>query len=392
MESIFGDNEKRLKIMIISRGYPSKKYPMNGIFEFDQAKALAKLGYKVIFAVIDMRSIRRWRKWGIEVFEKDGIEIYAINYPIGNIPLSVLLFFYDKALRRVYKKIKINVGRPDILHAHFARIGHAAVKLKETTGIPLVITEHFSGLMNNPIEKKVIELGKQVYFKANKVITVSPALNMIIHNRFNVDNIYVPNMVDSSSFKYFEEEKYSSFTFISVGSLIYRKRMDLLIDAFKSMLNDYKDIKLIIVGEGIEKSRLEKLIDENDLTNVVKLTGGVERTVIAEYMSRSHCFVLASRAETFGVVYIEAMLMGLPVIATKCGGPEGFISEKNGLLIDVDDKDQLVQALKTMYKNADQYNRQKIIDETNQKFAPEKVAMRIFEVYQKVLKEDSKND
>ena len=70
-------------IMIVARGYPSEKYKMNGIFEFDQAKALAQEGHKVVYAAVDVRSIRRWRKWGIEKKTIYGVELYAINIPGG---------------------------------------------------------------------------------------------------------------------------------------------------------------------------------------------------------------------------------------------------------------------------------------------------------------------
>ena len=59
-------------ILIIARSYPTKKSPLNGIFEFDQAKALHNLGHKVILASIDLRSIRRWRKWGVSYSCKNG--------------------------------------------------------------------------------------------------------------------------------------------------------------------------------------------------------------------------------------------------------------------------------------------------------------------------------
>ena len=55
-----------MKILFVSRGYPTTKYALNGIFEFDQAKALAARGHEVIFAAVDLRSIRRWRRWGKE--------------------------------------------------------------------------------------------------------------------------------------------------------------------------------------------------------------------------------------------------------------------------------------------------------------------------------------
>lgn len=72
-------------ILIVARGYPSERYKMNGIFEFDQAKALAKAGHKVIYAAIDVRSIRHKRQWGFESFKKDGVQIEAINIPCGGI-------------------------------------------------------------------------------------------------------------------------------------------------------------------------------------------------------------------------------------------------------------------------------------------------------------------
>lgn len=379
------NKKKKLNVLIISRGYPTSKYPMNGIFEFDQAKALAKFGHDVVFAVIDIRSIRRWRKWGIEKFEKDGVKVYAINYPIGNVPLKFLLYFYEKGLKQLFKRVKNDIGNPDIMHAHFTRIGYAATKLKETTGIPLVITEHFSGLMNDSIESAVLDLGNKTYHKADKIITVSPALNKVLEEKFNVDSVYIPNIIDTDSFIYSETEKYDDFTFISVGSLIFRKRMDLIIEAFANLSNEFNNLKLIIIGEGPEKPKLEDLIGKYNLSSKINLTGRLERNKIAEYMSRSHCFVLPSRAETFGVVYIEAMLMGLPVIATRCGGPEGFVNIENGILVDIDEENDLVNAM-THMKNAQfQYNRKCISKSIIEKFSNEVVGKQIEDVYKDVI-------
>ena len=71
--------------MFVARGYPTEKYKTYGIFEFDQAKALAQNGVKVVYAAIDLRSIRRWRRWGIYIRKIDGVEVYSINIPIGNL-------------------------------------------------------------------------------------------------------------------------------------------------------------------------------------------------------------------------------------------------------------------------------------------------------------------
>ena len=80
-------------VLVVSRGYPSEKYPLHGIFEFDQAKALAKAGCKVIFACVDLRSLRRWRKWGYERLIKVGVVIYAINISLIQNTKTIVSFF-----------------------------------------------------------------------------------------------------------------------------------------------------------------------------------------------------------------------------------------------------------------------------------------------------------
>lgn len=114
--------------------------------------------------------------------------------------------------------------------------------------------------------------------------------------------------------------------------------------------------------------------------------GMCSREVIKEKLKSSDCFVLASRSETFGVAYIEALASGVPVIATKCGGPEVFINEENGCMIPVDDFDALVSAMKYMYKNNIRFDREKISAEIKLKFSPECVSKKLLEVYKEVIK------
>jgi glycosyltransferase involved in cell wall biosynthesis len=104
---------------------------------------------------------------------------------------------------------------------------------------------------------------------------------------------------------------------------------------------------------------------------------------MVSYFTNSNTFVLPSKSETFGVVYIEALLCGLPVIATSCGGPEDFVNDKNGLLIPVDNKEELINALKMIKKN--DYDKKLISENCRQKFAPEIIANRITKLYEQVL-------
>jgi L-malate glycosyltransferase len=375
-----------MKILIIAGGYPSIHYPMNGIFEFDQAKAIADMGNKVIFASVDLRSIRRKRRWGFEKFEKEGVLIYGINIPLGRVPKRMLTFFSKVGLKLLYNKIENEQGRPDIMHAHFTDIGYSAAKLKDKTKIPLVITEHSSGMMADSISDDIKWKVSKTYHKADKLITVSPALKRVIKYNFNIDSTYIPNMVDTNIFKYISNgNKNNEFTFITIGNLIFRKRMDLTVQAFSNAFKNKDNVKLIVIGEGIERKQIEDLIKKEDLQNKIILKGRLPRNEIAKYLEESDCFVLASRAETFGVVYIEALAAGIPVIGTRCGGPEEFIKDGDGLLIGIDNIDELSDAMKYMYDNIGFFNKQEISDRAYNQFSPEQIAEKITQVYKDII-------
>ncbi len=380
----------RLYILKIARGYPTSKYKGNGIFEFDQAKALAEQGCKVIYAAVDLRSIRRWRKWGFEQFHKDGVDVYAVNIPLGRVPQSMLQAAGFRGLMYLYKTILKNVGKPDVLHAHFGDMGIIAAKLKTKVGIPLVITEHSSIINKEEIRnQRFFEPIRDSYSKADCLIAVSPALAQRIKNHFGFESKYVPNMVDEKIF-YFppgEGIQEQTFTFVSVGNLIKSKRMDLTIEAFNKAFFESekkKEVHLYIYGEGEERRRCQELIQKYNLKDHVHLMGMRAREEIADTLRNAQCFVLASQAETFGVAYIEALACGVPVIATRCGGPEAFIHEKNGVLIPVDDLSALVQAMREMYKTGGLYNREAIAKETMELFSSEYVARKLIRIYQDI--------
>ena len=371
--------------LFVARGYPTEKYKTYGIFEFDQAKALAKAGVKVVYAAVDYRSIRRWRQWGIRKTRKDGVDIYSINIPIGNIPKHILRKLSIKGLKRLYKTIEKDQGKPDLIHAHFINEAYSASFLKKDLNIPLVVTEHSSKINTSSIEEKLLHDAKRAYKSADRVIAVSTALVKKIDENFNIKATYIANIVDLNIFKYKEKKQKDGFLFVSTGNLIPLKRMDLLIESFYETFKNKEDVYLKIFGQGVEKDKLQSLINKYKLEEKVELMGLCSREDIAATLNKADCFVLASQSETFGVAYTEALAMGVPVISTRCGGPEGFINQQNGLLIDVDDKAQLIDAMEYMYNNIGQYKREEISEEIKAKFSSQVVAKEIIDIYKSVL-------
>lgn len=383
-----------MKILIVSDGYPENDTSLSGIFAFDQAKALKAFGHDVLFVSIDLRSIRRKRKFGLSWIKKDEISIINYSIPLGRVPVKLLLYFGKKILIRIYPEILNKFGKPDVIHAHFTIYGNIASILKEKYSLPLVITEHSSDINSENITEKTIKLGFDTYPKANIVISVSSILSRRINMNWNIYSTVIPNIVDTKNFIYSEnnidkKKIKDNFLFLSVGRLDNNKGFDLLLSAFKNA-NFNNNIRLKIVGQGILFKELKKEIYNNGLHNQIDLIGQISRENIAKLMQSSDAFVLASRAETFGVVFIEAMSAGLPVIATTCGGPEDFVDDSNGILVPVNDVVALTDAFIKMYKTANNYNRNNIASSTQQKFSPNAIASKLTDIYIDVINKTKK--
>lgn len=369
-----------MKIAIISRGTPNEKYPLYGIFEFDQAKALVQKGAEVAFVAIDFRSPAFKRKYGLLQYEKDGVQVFELSLPINVYRKAIPLL--QRLLLIPFHSMLKSFGKPDIVHAHFYSIAAIARIIKKKYNIPYFITEHSSKL-NTPLSE-ISDLDQrlaiQAYKDSDQLICVSEALRANILQNFHHDSIVIPNMVDNSVFQCREAPLDNSpFVYVSVGNLIPIKAFGTLIKAFSQVK---ENAKLFIVGDGPEKERLKNLIQDLHLENHVQLLGQLERTEINKIYQKSHVFVLASQSETFGVSYIEAMYAGLPVIATQCGGPEEFVDESNGILIPIDDKASLIDAMLRIREHYSEYHRQSISENCFQKFSPNTVAQEIIKVYQ----------
>lgn len=386
-------------VLIIASGYPTSKYGGNGIFEFDQAKALAQAGCKVVYAAVDRRSIRRWRKWGYEHFCKDGVEVYAVNIPLGRVPHSVLKRVGQIGLKYLYRRIMKDHGEPDVVHAHFFGMAEIALALKPLVSrTKFIMTEH-SSLIAGSYELYPEWLRKcaaKVYKAYDIVICVSSSLAETIKARFDISTNVIPNIIDPVFMTTGGSKSYThanTFRFVFVGNLIDGKCPRQCIQSFCKAFcehhfstEDGRDIVLELIGNGLLFSECERLIAELGISRNVALHGFLTRPKIAEIFRQSDCFVLPSKLETFGVAYIEAMACGLPVIATRCGGPESFVNEGNGLLIPVDDDGALISAFREMAANIDRYNKKEIASLASDNFSPEAIANRLVCVYTSLLK------
>lgn len=379
-----------MKILFVTRGFPSEQDPMAGNYEAVQAKAIAAKGHEVSVIGIKWLSLRHvFTSTKVSHRVVDGINVYEATkvYPgirYINLP-KWERFTKTWIFRKVFNKYVKECGMPDIVHVHIILYAPPAVFLKTKYNLPFVITEHWTKMNTEKLEMRVRNQ-TFAYRYADRVICVSEALAESLRKKCNIESLVINNMVSDQFFESRKtERKDCQFRFIGVGALRKNKRFDVLVEAF-ALCKFPENVRLDIVGEGEERSLIESKIKEYDVGKQVHLLGVKTPEEVNKLLCQSDCFVLSSRLETFAIVVIEALAKGLPVIATRCGGPETFVRPKDGLLVEKENAQELAKALKYMAEHYRDYNADEIRQHCRDNFSQDVIADKIIDVYRQVMK------
>lgn len=377
-----------MNILIVPSWYEARPGAQLGSFFREQAMALKRSGCNVIVADATFQSrnsIKEKPLFSIQKKDDEGLLTYSIFMPSFGLMRTPKLGtrVYTKNLEKLLRAIRKDGHKIDIIHAHsFYCAGVGATRLGEKYGIPVVVTEHSSAIISKKLDKQKIDLLKETVERCEEFICVGNGLkDAVIEYTQTTKNITViPNMVDKI-FNYKEEKDSETFYFVSIGNLIQSKRFDLTIQAFAEIFRDNNNVKLTIIGDGPLKEELKNLAKEQGVENQVIFTGRLDRNSVARKLQKSNVFVLASDYETFGVVYIEAMACGVPVIGTRNGGADDIINDGCGFLVDTNDVDQLADAMNRLFLHWRDVNRISVAAECVKNYGESSVCARILEIY-----------
>lgn len=383
-------------ILVISRGIPSAKHPHWGCFEKDQAEALASIGHKVIVLSIDGRFLLEKRKIGLTYYESNNVEYYDyFLYPqkLTDVLCHQLTHHINNCIiQHLYNIVTKKHGKPDIIYGQMFMNTLKGIHLSKKYNIPIVGIEHLgrfneSSLNNWGYTQKD---ATYVYKNVDAVISVSEKLRNSLLHHFNRDSHVVYNVV-GKEFCYNQCNSNNTFTIISTGRLVHGKGYDLLINALAIIKHQLpKNWKVIIIGEGEAKKILQESINTLNLQENILLIGKKNKSEIVELLQNAHMFVLPSRAETFGVVYLEALACGLPIIATDCGVPPEIVTKENGLFIPKEDINELANAITYIAQNINQYNRKAIADDCLARFSSKVIAQQLTTIFEETIKTHQK--
>lgn len=382
-----------MHVLVISSGYPNDYEPLDGIFYRDQAEALAASGHEVgVITTIPVSifSFLKRKKWlfGYKVFQKNGVE--TMTYTYLNRPKSPVygVLKAKKHGLRMFNDYLKKHGRPDLIHLHCFEAGELAQKISSQWGIPYVVTEHSSRFLLNTIPVKLEKYAQATFSGAKERIAVSHFLSETLSKKYQVSFTYVPNIVDTDSFDLRRNvKKCTDFTFIHVAGLNANKNQTMLLEAFKQFNNNNPNTSLNIVGDGPMRQELQQITNKLLLSEKVHFMGYQSRDELSETYNKCHAFILSSHRETFGVVLIEAMSCGLPVLSTRCGGPESIITDASlGELTDIS-SDELSQGMERVYAKRLLYDSEAIRTFVVNNFSGPAVAKKLSDIYQIVLRD-----
>ncbi|MGI6251568.1 MAG: glycosyltransferase [Anaerolineaceae bacterium] len=281
-------------------------------------------------------------------------------------------------MEHLYNYVLEHEGRPDVIYAHFSFFaGYAAIKIAERMNVPVMVLEHYSGLMKKVITNAEISTLKYVIANADEFACVSDGLKrFVVHHTGISEGINVIyNMVDSK-FTYYEPKNEANVRFFSLGNLNHRKRFHLLLEAFFEAFEPSDNVRLFIAGKGEMETTLNSMIRATDRREQVVMLGSLSRNQILEQYQLCNCFALPSAFETFGLVWREAMAVGRPIITTDHGGFDNW-DDRWGLKIPVDDKLALVDALRNMRGNWNKYDGKLISDMCLDTHSSKKISRQI---------------
>lgn len=383
-------------LIISSEHFITKDCLLGGIFQLHQAKALKKAGHNVgvlssdIFLPRDLLKKYEYKK--IETF--DGINIvrsYKKTFIPNRLRINSEEAYKTKQILlglQVYEKYVKKYGVPDILHAHnFFYAGFVAEAIKKKHKIPYIVTEHSSAYARGFIDEKLNQDLIKCANNSNAVTAVSRAFASLLKKRFNLTNISVlPNILDNTFLKKGSYTKDSNkFIFLNIASLDENKNQKLLIRAFAKQFKN-KKVNLRIGGSGYLENDLKELTKSLGVDNQIYFLDQLSQEEVKKEMTQANCFVLTSNYETFGVVLIESLACGTPIISTKSGGPEDIVNDRNGLLVEVENQTELEDAMKSMYHNIEKYDKDELKNYAKKNFGKTTFIKNVMRLYNVALK------
>ena len=319
-----------MKILMLTWEYPPRVVGGIARVVHDLSKRLIKDGHEV--------TVVTYKEGDVPYFEDDkGVKVYRVdNYMIN--PNNFIDWIMQLNFNLISKASEIiaKEGKFDVIHAHDWLVAYAAKSLKNSYDIPIVATIHATEAGRNSgihdeTQRYINDTEWMLTYEANEVIVNSNYMKCELQRNFGLpfDKInVVPNGVNLTMYSGIERDydfrrNYASDNekiILYAGRLVYEKGVQHLIAAMPKILANYHDAKLVIAGKGGMIDNLKAQVDYLGLGNKVYFTGYMDHKSLCKLYKCADISVFPSIYEPFGIVALEGMLAGNPVVVSDVGG------------------------------------------------------------------------
>ncbi len=370
-----------MKVVFLARWYPHKYDPMFGLFVQRHAEAAAL--HNDITVVYVHPDENAQSLYDIERATENGVDTIRIYYKKEGRVSSAWRYF--QACR---KGLKL-AGKADLIHVHvLTRMGFIAHWKKNYDGTPYIITEHwsrylpgndFSGLLRKMWTKRIVR-------RAAMVTTASQVLAdaMQHHGLKNHHYELLPNVVDTQLFKpiphHNEVPKIVHISCFEDQS----KNISGLLEALKILKDKGIAYQAVLIGAGMDWEAIKQKAVALELNGQVRFTGLLQGQDLVEELATGDFFVLPSHYETGGIVLLEAMACGLPVVATRVGALPEIVNERNGLLVPPGNCQALADAMERCCHSYNNYDGEALRKQVMDRYSKEKVGTLLNDWYHQV--------
>jgi teichuronic acid biosynthesis glycosyltransferase TuaC len=394
--------EQPLRVLVLSRNYPSTVIKIMGLWVEGLVRQLAKLCEPKVIAPVPycppvpgmpqftrFRAVQRQR-WA------DGIEVFHPRFFVGpGYSLRQLeSTMYYLAVRGLVGRLRQRFPF-DLIHAHFVYPdGVAAARIARRYGVPLLITEQviWQPWMDN--YPRVRRQSLQAMGECSFPIAISGSVrDSITHYTGELPNLrIIPDGVDGSIFRLASEglrRLPNQVLFVGVPRPL--KGVDILLQAMRLLVSRGTPANLLLVGGTFYQSyrreydRLVQMAQELGLAGHVHFGGEKPLPDLVRHMQESSLLVLPSRAESFGAVLVEALACGTPVVATRCGGPEEIVTDEVGLLVPPENPVALAAAIEQILRQPTRYDPAKLRAYALERFSWDRIAREYVDLYREAI-------
>ena len=383
-----------MHVLIIPSWYPKDKNDYRGSFFREQSIGILKKGVKVGVIYPDLSSLKELSQIRIIpkiCIEDDmGLKTYRILWTNWFPKIKSLQISLYKILGYLLFKFYVKkYGEPNLIHCHSVMMaGWLAEKISDKYQIPYIITEHSSGFFIGRYKNFYKEFSR-IYNKSSLCLGVSSALCDLLMTEIPSSPKWIAhnNMVSSSFFEApIKVKSKKPFIFLTISNLIKHKNIPLLLNSF-SIFNDRNPNSILnIVGVGPEETYLKNLSKSLNIDEVVFFLGRKTREEIIIEFNNANVFMLGTIYETFGIVIIEALSMGLPVIVTECGGSKDIMTKGIGKVTRQNDINDMTNSMFEIFNNYDSFKALKLRRYSKLKFSEQNLSNKLFDHYAKVIK------